>query len=66
MKLAKSIGKWKFQNENFWNLIADSDSSGKSMNEKCSSFFDIFTRSLPNIKKTNEKREIVLLFAFFD
>ena len=35
------------------------------MNGKCSSFFDIFTRSLSNIKKTNEKRKIVLLFIFF-
>ena len=66
MKFTKGIGKWKFQNENFWNLIADSDSSWKCMNAKCSSFFDIFTGSLSNIKKTNKKRKIVLLFAFFD
>ena len=51
---AKNIKKnSKSQNENFCNLIADSDFSQKSMNRKCSSFIDIFTKSLSNIKKAN-------------
>ena len=72
MKFAKSIGKWKFQNENFWNLIADSYSPWKSMYTKYNSFFKILMGTWQKIrfllKKTN-KRTITrfsLVFLIFD
>ena len=55
----KKISKWKF-----WNLIADADSSWKSMNKKCSSFFDIFTRSLSNIKKLTKNAKLFFCSLF--
>ena len=43
-------GRSKFQNENFSILNADSESLQKSMNVKCSSFFNIFSGTLSKFR----------------
>ena len=71
MKLAKSIGKWKFQNENLWNLIADSYSPWKSTYTKYKSFFKILMGTWQKIrfysKKANKRTisRFSLVFLIF-
>ena len=50
-----SYGRSKFQNKNFSNLIADLNSSQKSMNVKCLPFYDIQIGSAPKIQAKPEK-----------
>ena len=71
-KLTYPYGRSNFQIHFFAILIADSDSSQKSVYTNCSSFFKIQMKTLSKIPKTSKKEGkfnlcyFLLVFSIFD